>query len=108
MTDAPLVIFATFVPAPGHEQAVQHALQAVLPATRSEPGCLRFDLYVSFEPVMTFRMFEIFRSQEAMDAHRDTDHYRAFRATVVPLLAAEPVVVKMAPLDVVAVPGACA
>jgi quinol monooxygenase YgiN len=104
MTDAPLVIFATFVPEPGHEQAVQHALQAVLPATRSEPGCLRFDLYVSVEPVTTFRLFEIFSSHEAMHAHRDTDHYRAFRAAVVPLLAAEPVVVKMAPLDVVAVP----
>jgi quinol monooxygenase YgiN len=102
--DAPLVILATFVPEPGHEEAVRRALQAVLPATRSEPGCLRFDLYVSFEPVTTFRLFEIFRSQEAVDAHRDTDHYRTFRAAVMPLLAAAPVVVKMAPLDAVEFP----
>ncbi|MBW9102699.1 putative quinol monooxygenase [Paraburkholderia phenoliruptrix] len=103
-TDAPLVILATFVPESGHEEAVRHALQAVLPATRSEPGCLRFDLYVSLEPVTTFRLFEIFRSQQAVDAHRDTDHYRTFRSAVMPLLATAPVVMKMAPLDVVEVP----
>ncbi|AFT84751.1 putative quinol monooxygenase [Paraburkholderia phenoliruptrix] len=103
-TDAPLVILATFVPKPGHEQAVRHALQAVLAATRSEPGCLRFDLYMSSEPVTTFRLFEIFKTQQAIDAHRDTDHYRTFRAAVMPLLAAAPVVMKMAPLDAVQFP----
>ncbi|RFU44755.1 putative quinol monooxygenase [Paraburkholderia sp. DHOC27] len=94
-----ITIFATFVPKPGCEAEVQHALQAVVPPTRDEPGCLRFDLYVGRGPDMTFRMFEIFASQQALDAHRETGHYRAYRATVMPLLELAPVVVTMAPLD---------
>lgn len=95
----PVVIFATFVPKPGCEDEVRRALQAVLPPTRSEPGCLRFDLYACVEPVTTFRLFEIFTNRHAVDAHRETDHYRVYRATVMPLLQTAPVVTLLTPLD---------
>ena len=97
--NAAVTIFATFVPKPGYEYEVQRALQAVVPPTRSEPGCLRFDLYAGLEPVTTFRLFEIFMSQQAVEAHRETLHYRLYRASVIPLLQAAPVVTMMAPLD---------
>ena len=104
-SDAPVIIFATFVPKPGHEYEVQRALQAVLPPTRGEPGCLRFDLYAVPDPVTTFRLFEIFTSQQAVAAHRETEHYRVYCAAVIPLLQASPAVTMMVPLDVAANAG---
>lgn len=84
----------------GKEHEVQRALQAVLQPTRDEPGCLKFDLFVSYEPAMTFRLFEVFATPDAIDAHRLTDHYRLYRAGVIPLLQTAPIVVVMSPLDV--------
>jgi quinol monooxygenase YgiN len=96
----PVVIFATFTPRSGNEQAVQQGLRDVLPPTRSEPGCLQFDLCASEVAGMTFRLFEVFASEEALDAHKQTEHYRVYRATVIPLLQEPPSVVVMSALDV--------
>lgn len=98
--DTPIVIVAAFVPQSGKEHELRRALQAVLQPTREEPGCLRFDLLVSETPTTTFRFFEIFATQDAIDAHRQTEHYRVYRAAAMPLLQAPPEVVVMSPVDV--------
>ncbi|CAH2810634.1 MAG: hypothetical protein CBARDMAM_6099 [uncultured Caballeronia sp.] len=97
-----IVIFAMFVPKPGREQDVQRALRAMLSPTRSEAGCLQFDLLVSVEPCTTFRLFEVFASQQAINEHRLTSHYRTYRDTVDTALQALPSVVVILPVDIVA------
>lgn len=94
-----VAIFATFVPKPGHEREVELTLEALLSATRRESGCLRFDLHAGAGPHATFHLFEIFADEQAVDAHRDTDHYRLYRAAVMPLLQTPPAVVRMTPID---------
>ncbi len=44
--------------------------------TRQEPGSIRFDLLQSADDENTFMMYEVFESEAALEAHRDTDHYR--------------------------------
>jgi quinol monooxygenase YgiN len=95
----PVVIFATFMPKPGCEREVRLTLDALVSPTRRESGCLRFDLHAGVGPHATFHLFEVFADEQAVDAHRDTDHYRRYRAAVMPLLQTPPAVVRMTPID---------
>lgn len=44
--------------------------------TITEPGNLRFDVLQDPEDLTRFTIVEIFRSAEAVDDHRKTDHYK--------------------------------
>jgi quinol monooxygenase YgiN len=86
----PVSVFVRFFPRAGEGPRVEQILRAMVPATRSEPGCLRYDLFrvasaSPSEPV--FCLIEKYADQGAVQAHRETDHYRTYRASVVPLLA---------------------
>lgn len=81
------VVYATFEPLRGHEQHVREILSALLGPTRSEEGCETFDLYRS---PTGFVLFERYRDQAAVEAHRATPHYAAYRAAIVEHLA-EPI-----------------
>lgn len=95
-----ITIFATFTPRAGLEQAALDVLREVLAPTRAEPGCLRFDLFVSADRPTTYHLYEIFTNTEAIDAHRRTAHYRAYRASIEPLLDIPQHAVRAAPVDV--------
>ncbi|WP_116139255.1 putative quinol monooxygenase [Trinickia diaoshuihuensis] len=97
--DTSVTIFATFEPRPGIEEAVMAALQEALIPTRAEPGCIRFDLYRSESAPTTLHLFEIFAAPDALAAHRQTEHYQAFRRKIDPLLARPPVVVRLKAVD---------
>ncbi|SDX11947.1 antibiotic biosynthesis monooxygenase [Roseicitreum antarcticum] len=44
--------------------------------TRTEPGNLRFDVLQDPDDETRFSIFEIFTDAAALDAHRETAHYR--------------------------------
>eukprot|EP00746_Dinoflagellata_sp_MGD_P087078 gnl/MRDRNA2_/MRDRNA2_34561_c0_seq1.p1 gnl/MRDRNA2_/MRDRNA2_34561_c0~~gnl/MRDRNA2_/MRDRNA2_34561_c0_seq1.p1 ORF type:complete len:347 (-),score=89.45 gnl/MRDRNA2_/MRDRNA2_34561_c0_seq1:31-1071(-) len=48
--------------------------------SRREPGCLRFDLLRDKENTNKFITYEVFKSQEAIDAHRELPHVKAWGA----------------------------
>ena len=50
--------------------------------TRAEPGCLVFDVYQGTEAPGVFFLFEIYRDQHSLQAHRDSAHFLAFRQDV--------------------------
>jgi autoinducer 2-degrading protein len=50
--------------------------------TRTEPGNHRFDVLQSAEDPGRFLLYEVFESQQAVEAHRNTDHYRIWRSKV--------------------------
>ena len=56
-------------------------------ASLKEPGCLRFDLLQSSEDPSKFMLFEVFESEEASKAHKQTSHYFAWREAAEHLLA---------------------
>jgi quinol monooxygenase YgiN len=87
----PVMVFASFVPADGHTDAVQEILVGMRRDTRSEPGCEQYDLFTADrDGTTTFHLIERYRDADALDAHRATEHYVAYRAAIGDLLA-EPI-----------------
>jgi len=55
--------------------------------TRKEMGNLRFDVLQSDEDPSRFELYEVYRSDEAVAAHKETKHYKDWRDTVAPWMA---------------------
>jgi quinol monooxygenase YgiN len=102
MTDRSTVtVFATFHPIQGHEQQVRSILADMIGSTRAEDGNLTYDLYVSEdEGRQVFHLFERYRDQQALQAHRDAPYFKAYRAAIPDHLDAPIGVVVMDAVDV--------
>jgi autoinducer 2-degrading protein len=55
--------------------------------SRKEPGNLRFDVLQGAEDPARFVLYEVFASQEAVEAHRASPHYLDWRSKVEPWMA---------------------
>ncbi len=55
---------------------------------REEPGCLRFDVIQDREDPNRFYFYEIYRDEAALEAHRQTPHFKLYSGKVQPWLAA--------------------
>ncbi|WP_028630158.1 putative quinol monooxygenase [Metapseudomonas resinovorans] len=95
-----LSIFATISPRPEHRDAVERALRVMVERSRAEPGNLRYDLFIREGEVLAFDLFELYADEAAVEAHRQSGHYQAYRAATADWLAT-PTQVRLArPLDV--------
>jgi len=56
--------------------------------TIQEPGNLRFDILQSADDPNRFLLYEVYRDEAGMKAHKETAHYATWRATVEPWMAA--------------------
>ena len=52
-----------------------------------EPGILRFDLLRSSSDKTRFMLYEVYKTEEAVDAHKETAHYNKWKETVAPMMA---------------------
>ena len=52
-----------------------------------EPGIARFDVIQAQDDPTHFVLVEVYRSQEATVAHKETGHYAAWRDAVAPMMA---------------------
>lgn len=66
------------------------ALDAVMAATRQEPGCVDYAAHVHAEDARRVVFYERWQNQAAFDAHCASAHLAAFRAVVGPRLAGAP------------------
>ncbi|GIX49770.1 MAG: hypothetical protein KatS3mg131_3981 [Candidatus Tectimicrobiota bacterium] len=70
-------------------------LQALLEDARGsvshEPGCLRFDVLQDQSDPNRVYLYEVYRDEAALAAHRQAPHYLTWRETVKDWFAAEPV-----------------
>ena len=55
---------------------------------KDEPGCLRFDVIQDREDPNRFYFYEIYRDEAALEAHRQTPHFKLYSGKVQPWLAA--------------------
>jgi (4S)-4-hydroxy-5-phosphonooxypentane-2,3-dione isomerase len=53
-----------------------------------EPGILRFDVLQSDEDETVFYLYEVYRDEAAATAHKTTAHYKKWKETVEPMMAA--------------------
>jgi quinol monooxygenase YgiN len=57
---------------------------------KDEPGCLRFDVNQDREDPNRFYFYEIYRDEAALEAHRQTPHFKFYFEKTQPWLAAPP------------------
>jgi quinol monooxygenase YgiN len=74
----------------GEESRVLAELEKLVEPTRAEPGCRKYELFVSKENPADFVFLEEYESDKAFQAHMDSKHVAAAIAEAVPLLAAPP------------------
>ena len=51
-------------------------------SNNDEPGCLRFDVLQDIEDPNKIHLYEVYKDQAAVDAHRAAPHYTKWRETV--------------------------
>jgi quinol monooxygenase YgiN len=95
-------VIARLVAKPEHRAEVEQALVPLVAGSRAEPGNRQYDLFVAADGAPVFHVVETYADAAALQAHRDSAHYRAFRAAIADALAAPPEVQVMAPRDVAA------
>lgn len=78
-----LVLQVTLQIKPEHREAFLTAmLQNASSAVRDEPGCLRFDVVQDLEDPNRMYLYEVYKDQAGLDAHRQAPHYLTWRAAV--------------------------
>lgn len=95
----PIVVLATFRSRPGRAAELRETLESVQAFSQQEPDCEVYDLFESVDAEGTYCLFERYRNRAALEAHRNSDHYRAYRARVPELLANPVEVTVLRPVD---------
>jgi autoinducer 2-degrading protein len=72
---------------PEHANEFIAATLANARGSRTEPGNLRYDVLRSADDTNHFTLYEVYRDDAAMAAHRETPHYQQWAAAVEPWLA---------------------
>jgi len=85
-----VTVLALFKAKPGLEEEVKRELMALQGPTRSEEGCINYDLHQSKEDPSRFMFYENWKSQEDLDKHLQMPYLKAFREKAGDLLA-EPI-----------------
>lgn len=83
-----------------HRGAVEAELRRMVAASRAEPGCLRYDLFADLDGGAGFSLVEAYADPAAVEAHRASAHYQAFRGRIGDWLAAPTVVQALTAVDV--------
>ncbi len=84
MPKVELIVVVTATEGKADELSVE--LQGMLAPTHAEPGCEFYRLYESATPGRFF-FHELWESEEALDAHRQTPHFLRMKQTTQNLLA---------------------
>lgn len=85
-------VVAVITAAPGVADLVASALRKLVESTRTEAGCISYDLYRSDTIPDTFVTVESWRDQRAMELHGSTAHVAEVTRQVEGHLAATPVI----------------
>lgn len=96
-----VLVLVRFFPHPGQEGRVESLLRGMVAKTRQEPGCRRYDLFqaAAAPGARIFCLIEKYADQAAVQAHRETPHYKEYRANITTLLAQPIEVTMLEPLD---------
>jgi quinol monooxygenase YgiN len=81
-----IVCVAQFTAKEDKEEELLEAMHALIPATRSEKGNIRYELNQAIDAPRTITFIEKFANQEAFDYHCNTPYTKEFFDTVPPKL----------------------
>jgi len=85
---APLTVVAVDIDVvPGQIDNYLAAIKENAAASVKEPGCHEFNISVSDKDPNHVLLFEVYDNPAALEAHRATDHFKKYAATVKDLVA---------------------
>lgn len=73
-----LTILAQITAAEGKADLVRAELEKLVPITRSEAGCIQYDLHVDNANPGFFVFYETWESRELWQAHMNAPHLKAY------------------------------
>jgi len=82
MTLSPSKITAVLTAHPGKAEELKAMLVGMAPHCRAEPGNLRWDVWRDPSHEGRFVLDELYRDAAAVDAHRETAHFKSYLAKV--------------------------
>ena len=83
-----VVLHVTIQVTPEHVPAFIEMARYDAEHSVQEPGCLRFEVIQDEVDPNRFYFYEVYRDQDALEAHRRTPHFKFFFEKVPPWLAA--------------------
>jgi quinol monooxygenase YgiN len=75
-------LFASITPKPEHVADVEALMRDMVSQTRKEPGNLRYDLLRRADGAPGFYLYETYVDEAAVQAHRESAHFVAYRAKI--------------------------
>ena len=85
-----IALIVTFQIKPEHREAFMESMFGdARGSNNDEPGCLRFDVLQDSEDPNRIFLYEIYRDDAALEAHRQAPHFLKWRETVKDWFAAE-------------------
>ncbi len=79
-TQYPMIV--KFIAKKDSIELVKTELIKILEPTRSEIGCIKYDLHQDLDDPSVFMFYEIWATKEAWIAHDSTPHINAFRKAI--------------------------
>ena len=64
----------------GHEDRVADLFRPLEAASRQEPGCLFYTVHRHTEDPRVFFVYEQYKDEAALDAHRNSPHFQQYAA----------------------------
>ena len=83
---------------PEHTGEFLAAMLANALGSRTEPGNIRYDVLQSADDPNHFVLYEIYESEQALAAHRETPHFQTWLATVEHMMVAPRTRTRIRPL----------
>ena len=82
-------IFATVTANPEFTSEVEAALKAIVPLTRAETGCIRYELFRADNDLSTFHLLETYQDDAVLSSHHQSPHFAALVVRLENKLAAD-------------------
>lgn len=84
----PITVIARWQPANGFHDKLLGLLDELRPKSLAEPGCLGYEVYQSIDAPRSLLLVEQYRDEAALEAHKQSEHYRELVVgRALPLLA---------------------
>jgi len=78
----PAKIVAILTALPGKASELQALLSATVPSCRAEPGNLRWDVWQDRSNPERFILDELYVGEAAVEAHRETPHFKNYASKI--------------------------
>ena len=73
-----VVLAVVWVARPGHEEEVASIFRKLESDSRREPGCLMYIVHTHKDQPGRFFIYEQYRDDAALQAHRDASHFQEY------------------------------